>query len=203
LIITNKHISILLQGCRDGDRSSQKQLYEMLIGFAMKTCYLYGAESAEEMAQEGFIKLFKHIDQFDESRLDNLLVCLKGWFKKILINACIDHLRKNVMHKKIRFLHAESEFVADASCNGFDSLSYKDILNAIGELSPAYRSVFNLFAVEGMSHEEIAIQLGISIGASKSNLSKAREKLRKILTRRAARATTNENLPVNQFGLTF
>src|ERR1017187_9863586 len=117
-------------------------------------------------------------------RCDDMLVALKGWFKKILINTCIDHYRKNSAHRKIKFISKETEDVVDYSSNGFDKLSYKEIIGVIRELSPAYRTVFNLFVIEGLTHEEIGDHLGISIGASKSNLSKARENLRKILTKK-------------------
>lgn len=93
-------------------------------------------------------------------------------------------------------LSKQTEEVADHSSNGFDMLSYKDILNAIRELTPAYRAVFNLFVIEGMSHEEIAAQLGISIGSSKSNLSKAREKLKMILAKKAEWNMQNSNLKI-------
>lgn len=78
-------------------------------------------------------------------------------------------------------LTSESEKIEDHNENGLDLLAYKEIIEAIRMLSPAYRTVFNLFVIEGFSHEEIATSLGISIGASKSNLSKARDNLRKLL----------------------
>jgi len=174
----------LLQGCRKGDRASQKQLYELLNGFALKTCYAFRAEPVQELAHEAFIKLFKHIDQFDESRHHDLLISLKGWFKRIIINTCIDHLRKNASYRNVKFFQTAPDWIPDNGSNGFDNLSYNDILNAIRELSPVYRSVFNMFVIEGLSHEEIAQQLGISVGTSKSNLSKARENLKKILAKR-------------------
>ncbi len=184
---------MLLEGCRNNDRARQKQLYDLLSSFAFKTCYVYGTDSAEEVAHEAFIKLFKYIHQFDEMRYDDVLATLKGWFKKILINACIDHYRKNIAHKKIKLINKESEDIADHCSNGFDSLSYKEIVSAIRELSPGYRAVFNLFVMEGWSHEAIATQLGISIGASKSNLSKAREKLKNILAKKSSYNTQDNN----------
>lgn len=193
MISSNAHVNSLLEGCRNNDRASQKQLYDLLNGFALKTCYAYGAEPVEDIAHEAFIKLFKYIHQFDEMRYDDVLVTLKGWFKKILINSCIDHYRKNIAHKKIKFISKESEDIPDYSSNGFDRLSYKDIISAIRELSPGYRAVFNLFVMEGWSHEAIAEQLEISIGASKSNLSKAREKLKNILAKKAAWNTQDNN----------
>ena len=133
------------------------------------------------MVNEGFVKLFKNINQFDESRHTDNLVALKGWFKRILINTCIDHSRRKGYCLNGHILTKETEGIPDNNENGMDVLSYKEIIGAIRELSPAYRMVFNLFVIEGMTHEEIGYFLGISIGTSKSNLSKARENLRRIL----------------------
>ena len=152
----------------------------------MKICYRYQnrADQAEEIVNEGFIKLFKNVHQFDENRHADISIALKGWFKRILINTCIDHYRRNLSYVNGHVLTEETERIPDHSENGVDILSYKEIISAIRELSPAYRTVFNLFVIEGLTHEEIGEQLGISIGASKSNLSKARDNLRKILTKK-------------------
>ncbi len=176
-------MSSLLQGCRNGERRSQKELYEQLKGYAMVICYRYHntASQTEEIVNEGFVKLFQNIHQFDESRNTNCLVALKGWFKRILINTCIDHCRRNAFSLNGHVLSKETEGIPDHNENGIDVLSYKEIIGAIRELSPAYRTVFNLFVIEGLTHEEIGEILGISIGTSKSNLCKARENLRKIL----------------------
>ena len=149
----------------------------------MKICYRYtnAVEECEEIVNEGFVKLFKNIHQFDETRQEDTLLSLKGWFKRILINTCIDHYRKSNSSVNGHVLTHESETIADHSENGIDMLSYKEIIEAIRLLSPAYRAVFNLFVIEGLSHEEISQTLGISVGASKSNLSKARDNLRKLL----------------------
>jgi RNA polymerase sigma factor (sigma-70 family) len=183
----NKHIGAILSGCRTNDRGSQKELYQLLKGYAVKICYRYQNhfEQVEEIVNEGFIKLFKNIHQFDENRHSDISIALKGWFKRILINTCIDHYRKNASNINGHLVTEETEKVADRSENGFDILAYKEIIEAIRELSPAYRTVFNLFVIDGMTHEEIGKHLGISVGASKSNLSKARENLRKILTKKS------------------
>jgi len=186
LIEGSNQISAIITGCRNNSRSSQKELYQLLKDYAMKICYRYQdrAEEAEEIMNEGFIKLFKNISQFDEARHTNIEVALKGWFKRILINTCIDHYRKNASRANNKLLTKEAENIASNTENGLDMLSYKEIIECIRHLSPAYRTVFNLFVIEGLSHDEIAAQLGISVGASKSNLSKARENLRKILLKK-------------------
>ncbi|HVV06030.1 MAG TPA: sigma-70 family RNA polymerase sigma factor [Puia sp.] len=186
MISSNSQILALIEGCRSNDRTSQKELYTMLKDYAMKICYRYqnNLEQVEEIMNEGFIKLFKNIHQFEESRHTDILASLKGWFKRILVNTCIDHYRKNASYINGQVLSEDTENIADRQESGLDILSYKEIIEAIRLLSPAYRTVFNLFVIEGLTHEEIAGQLGISVGSSKSNLSKARENLRKILTKK-------------------
>ena len=183
MLTENAKIAALLNGCRNNDRNSQKELYYILRGFAMKICYRYTnqSEESEEIMNEAFVKLYKKLDQFDEFRQEDSLLSLKGWFKRILINTCIDHYRKNRSSVNGHILNEESDKLPDRSENGLDVLSYKEIIHAIKLLSPAYRTVFNLFVIEGLSHEEISKKLGISVGASKSNLSKARDNLRKLL----------------------
>ncbi len=153
----------------------------------MKICYRYTdrMEESEEIMNEAFIKLFKNIQQFDEFRQEDTLLSLKGWFKRILVNTCIDHYRKKQSSVNGHVLTSESEKIADAGENGLDILSYKEIIDAVRLLSPSYRAVFNLFVIEGLSHEEISKKLGISVGASKSNLSKARDNLRKLLLKKS------------------
>jgi len=182
-LLDNSKITALLNGCRKNDRNSQKELYYLLRGFAMKICYRYTnlQEESEEIMNEGFVKLFKNIHQFDETRQDDTMLSLKGWFKRILVNTCIDHYRKVNSSINGHMLPTESENIPDHGETGIDILSYKEIIEAIRLLSPGYRAVFNLFVIEGMSHEEISKKLGISVGASKSNLSKARDNLRKLL----------------------
>ena len=185
----NSKISALLNGCRENDRASQKELYYLLRSFAMKICYRYTNknEESEEIVNEAFIKLYKNIQQFDETRHPDSIVALKGWFKRIIVNTCIDHYRKHQSsHNGHHLITAENEQISDRSENGLDVLSYKEIIMAVRSLSPAYRTVFNLFVVEGLSHEEISKKLNISVGASKSNLSKARENLRKILLNKSS-----------------
>jgi RNA polymerase sigma factor (sigma-70 family) len=189
LIAANTQILALIEGCRANDRTSQKELYYMLREYAMKICYRYqnNLEQVEEIVNEGFVKLFKNIHQFEESRHADILASMKGWFKRILVNTCIDHYRKNASSIHGQMLSEDTENIADKQETGIDILSYKEIIEAIRQLSPAYRTVFNMFVIEGLTHEEIANHLGISIGSSKSNLSKARDNLRKILIKKTDR----------------
>jgi RNA polymerase sigma factor (sigma-70 family) len=176
-------ILTLIDGCCKNNRNSQGTLYHWLYGYAMKICYRYTnhQHEAEELTNESFVKLFKNIHLFDISRQLNTEALFKAWFKRIIINTCIDYLRKHHSMLNGHALSTDSESIADAQETAVDKLSYEEIIEAIKKLTPVYRTVFNLFVIEGMSHEEISTQLSISVGASKSNLSKARHNLRKII----------------------
>lgn len=176
----------LIEGCRANNRHSQQQMYNLLKEYAMRVCYRYlnRVEDVEEVMNEGFIKLFKHMGQFEDNRHDQVTAALKGWFRRILINTSIDHLRKSSTFLNGHVIQDKHEHIPDNGETGLDKLSHKELIGCIKELSPAYRTVFNLFVIEGFSHEEIATQLGISVGSSKSNLSKARENLRKIIIKK-------------------
>lgn len=180
-----QQISSLISGCCKNDRNSQRDLYHWLYDYATRICFRYVSktEEAEELTSESFVKLFKNIQQFDGSRGGaDIEALLKGWFKRIVVNTCIDHLRKTHLKLVSQEISEEGETFADVQETGVDKLMYQEIIEAIKKLTPVYRTVFNLFVIEGFSHEEIAAQLGISVGASKSNLSKARHNLRKIIT---------------------
>jgi len=107
---------------------------------------------------------------------------LKGWFKRIIINTCIDYLRRTQLKLISLDISPETDIVITTQETGIDKMMYREIIEAIRNLSPVYRTVFNLYVMEGYNHEEIAAMLKISVGASKSNLSKARNNLRKIIT---------------------
>ena len=142
--------------------------------------YCNTPDDAAEIVNDGFLKVFKALYSFNPQYTDTE-ASLKGWMKRIMINTAIDHLRKNNQ----RFLVAEifdNQFnVSDETETSIDRMTYKEILAVIQRLSPVYRMVFNLFVIDGFKHEEIARQLKISVGASKSNLSKARMNLKKML----------------------
>jgi RNA polymerase sigma-70 factor (ECF subfamily) len=107
----------------------------------------------------------------------------KGWLRKIMVYTAIDHFRKNNKHQNITELDTAIIHLPAENETAVDKISYDEIIRFIQDLSPAYRTVLNLFIVEGFSHEEISKQLEISVGTSKSNLAKARKQLQKILFR--------------------
>lgn len=137
--------------------------------------YVSTRESALEVLNDGFLKVFTRLDQYDPAQP------FKGWLRRILINTAVDHYRQEVRHYHHEDVEQAEKTVAAESADAFSQLAHEDLLRLIQRLSPAYRLVFNLYAMDGFTHEEIADQLGISVGASKSNLSRARENLRLLL----------------------
>lgn len=176
-------ITSLIKGCCQNNRNSQREIYQWLHGYALKISYRYisNMNEAEELVSESFVKLFKNIQQFNFSLQSDPEALLKGWFKRIIVNTCIDHLRKTQLKLVSYDMSPEKDQQADQQETGLDKIAYQEIIEAIRLLSPVYRTVFNLFVIEGYSHDEIADQLKISVGASKSNLSKARQNLRKLI----------------------
>lgn len=172
----------IIQGCINAKRDSQKLLYQHYYGYSMGICMRYCSheEDAEEILNDGFLKVFKALDSFNP-QFSDIEASFKGWIKRIMINTAIDHLRKN--HK--RFLVVEifdNHFnITDETETSIEKMTYQEILTVVQRLTPVYRTVFNLFVIDGFKHEEIAEQLKITVGASKSNLSKARMNIKKML----------------------
>lgn len=141
----------------------------------MGVCLRYSRtrEEAVEIVNDGFIKIFTKLDRYTKG------LSFKGWLRRVMINSSIDYFRRNEKHyHSLDISHGQYETAND---NILDQLAEEEIIAAIQRLPPSYRMVFNLFAIEGFKHEEIANQLNISVGTSKSNLAIARSKLQKIL----------------------
>jgi RNA polymerase sigma factor (sigma-70 family) len=142
--------------------------------------YTNRQDDALEILNDGFLKIFREIHHYQPAYAD-VVSSFKGWMRKIMVYTAIDHFRKNQKHQMVTQLDSVVFQVESSGESAIDKLSYEEIIRGVQELSPGYRTVFNLFIIDGLSHEEIANQLGISTGTSKSNLSKARKQLQKIL----------------------
>lgn len=168
-------LSTLIEGCLRQSRADQKMLYKTFYGFAMSICLRYANNryEASEIMNQGFLKVFTNLHKYDETRP------FKAWVGRIMMNTSIDYYRSNL---KVAFME-DIDTVPDIGHEELPDrrLSYNDLLAMIQQLPNAYRTVFNLFAIEGYSHEEIAKKLNISAGTSKSNLFKAREKLKSMI----------------------
>jgi RNA polymerase sigma factor (sigma-70 family) len=181
-VLSADELTLYIRGCSLNERESQKKVYNSFYGYAMAICDCYASteEDAIEILNDGFLKIFKEIHRFKPA-YSNEMNSFKGWLRKIMVCTAIDHFRKNVKHKVVGELNISSVNTYRAEETAVEKISYDEIIRSIQNLSPAYRTVLNLFIIEGFSHEEIAEQLGIAVGTSKSNLAKARKQLQKIL----------------------
>nr|WP_262904562.1 RNA polymerase sigma factor [Hymenobacter lucidus] len=172
----------LLAGCQRAERDAQRRLYGLYYSFAMSICLRYTRtrDEAMEAANDGFMKVFRDVSRFDVTRHE-VSGSFRGWLKRIMIHTAIDHYRTQGKHQHQQELNDAAYAEADTGNSALDILSYEELLRLIQQLSPAYRTVFNLYVIDGFTHEEVSSQLGISVGASKSNLSKARAHLKNIL----------------------
>jgi len=161
-------------------------IYCSFYNYAMSICDRYAGnyDDSVEILNDGFLKVFKEIHKYKPAYADTI-ASFKGWVRKIMVYTAIDHYRKIKKH----LMHGNTDPVtlqiASAQENALDKLSYQELLKAVQQLSPAYRTVFNLFVMEGLSHDEISNKLGIAEGTSKSNLAKARMHLQKILLKQS------------------
>lgn len=180
-MLSPEELSRHIEGCAQNERESQKKIYNSFYGYAMSICVCHCSkeEDAREILNDGFLKIFKRINEFKPA-YSNEVSSFKGWLRKIMVYTAIDHYRKNNKQSLVTELNTNYVIEAEQE-NAVDKISYDEIIRFIQKLSPAYRIVLNLFIMEGFSHEEISKKLGISVGASKSNLSKARMQLQKIL----------------------
>ena len=179
----NKELKIVVEGCVKGKRKHQKKLFELFYGKMMGVCLRYAKnnDEAKDMVQNGFIKVYAKLDIF------NFSGSLEGWIRRIMVNTAIDHIRKNKnnpfsIEDDARFKNLEEDIPFDLEENENETkLKAEQAISAISKLSPAYKTVFNLYVIEGYTHKEIADYLNISEGTSKSNLAKAKQKLRLLL----------------------
>ena len=181
-LLSAEELSLHVERCALNNRESQKKLYTSFYGYAMAVCdrYTNNQDDAIEILNDGFLKIFKEIYRYKPAYTD-VVSSFKGWLRKIMVYTAIDHFRKNHKHQFTTDLDNGVVQVASHAEDALDRISYEEIIRSIQDLTPGYRTVFNLFIIEGFTHEEISDKLGISIGTSKSNLAKARRQLQKIL----------------------
>jgi RNA polymerase sigma-70 factor (ECF subfamily) len=174
----NQNIDLIIRACREHKLDGQRKLYELYYSYGMSIALRYSANRGEgqDILNNAFYKVFTKIDQYDPA------FPFKQWFRTILIHTSIDYARK---YKKMGVLEELDEqhdpTAAGDSEEGYHNLVYEDLLNQIQKLPPAYKLVFNLYAIDGYKHHEIATKLGISVNTSKSNYSRARKQLQDLL----------------------
>ncbi len=166
----------LIKKCASGDILAQKAFYEKFAGKMMGVCLRYAkdVEEAEDVMQDAFIKIFNKIPVYEEKG------SLEGWVRRIVVNTALDSYRKNKKHQQD--VNADTvDYLLETKNHIIAELSAQDLLVIINNLPEGYRIVFNLFAIEGYSHKEIAERLGITESTSKSQYSRAKKLLRDIL----------------------
>jgi RNA polymerase sigma factor (sigma-70 family) len=171
----DKYIRSLLEGCIRAHRGSQKLLYQEFYSYGMSVSLRYAndRDEASEILNDAYMKIFGNLRNFDVTRP------FKPWFRKILVNTAINHYHKKQREIEVEDMeHAKNESGAETILSG---ISYQEVIGLLQKLPLAYRTVFNLYVIEGYTHEEIANMLNIATGTSKSHLFKAKEQLKLIL----------------------
>lgn len=143
--------------------------------------YCNNKEEAIEVVNDGFLKIYRDLNSFKPAH-SNYEASLKGWMKTIFIHTSIDNYRKNKKNYLVGDLEDAHFEMQDVQETAIDKMSYTEIMEMVQRLSPVYKTVFNLFVIDGFKHEEISRQLNITVGTSKSNLAKARANIQKMLS---------------------
>lgn len=165
----------LIKACLKNDLRAQKLFYERFYGLLMSVSLRYASDKSQAsvLVNEVFLSIFENLNRYKPKKGS-----LKSWMYRIAVNKGIDHCRKELLKfQDLDGISKADHYGLYVENTAIANMRTEELLELIQRLSPSYRMVFNLFVVEGLSHEEIADQLGISIGSSKSNLHKARKKL--------------------------
>ncbi len=167
----------LLKACIKCDLRAQKYFYKKYYSLLMAVCLRYAPdrETAVNLLNESYLKIFESLPKYSKRKGQ-----LKSWMYRIAMNHCIDHCRKESRRRRYEEGwedHTPEPYIENTAIS---DLSTEELMSLVQSLSPSYRMVFNLFVIEGMSHEEIADHLKVSIGSSKSNLHKARKRLQEM-----------------------
>ena len=178
-------LNLLISGCRENDPKSQQQLYEQYksVLFAICRRYIENEQEAEDVFVEGFTKIFQKIRQFEGNG------SFEGWMKKIMVNEALQNLRER---KKMKF--SDFNIIQMDVQDDFDiesDIGAREILELMSELPHGYRTIFNLYVVEGYKHQEIADLLNISINTSKSQLIFAKKKMAELVKKKYSVTKTN------------
>lgn len=170
-----ENLNKIIDGCMAGNRTSQQELYKLYYAYSMSVSIRYVKEESEAIlvTNDSFMKVFKRISKYNRD------YDFKPWFRKIVINTSLDYVKKqSKLHMNTDIENARNVSTKEEILS---RLRYKEIIALVQNLSTAYRTVFNMYVIDGFKHDEIAKALNISVGTSKSNLSKARAQLRDML----------------------
>jgi RNA polymerase sigma-70 factor (ECF subfamily) len=187
-VAETKHLQALIDGCLKGDRRSQQAIHKMFYGKMKSVCMRYTRDSdqAMDVLQEGFLKVFNNLEKYTG------VGTFEGWIRRIMVNLSIDRYRR-LKHdlvllgeqNDIENWSGGTDDESDESAENEEiyDITPEQIIDAMQQLTPAYRTVFNLYVYEDYTHQDIAEALGISVGTSKSNYAKAKKNMKKLLTK--------------------
>jgi RNA polymerase sigma factor (sigma-70 family) len=176
MITADERLQTIWEGCLSNDRKSQEQFYKLFASRMLAVCMRYATDKdeAQDILQEGFIKIFRNMKNY---RGDG---SLEGWVRRIMVHAAISRYRKLRPVVLVEDFAAETELPISKAYND-NGLEAKDIMKLIQKLPKTYRSVFNMYAIEGYSHQEIGTSLGMSELLSRTTLHRARTALKEML----------------------
>jgi len=167
--VLEKELDKIIDGCQKGDRIFQRKLYEQFSGLLMTICLRYARNEAKDLLQMSFVKIFKNINKYKGNG------SFEGWVKRITVNTAISHYhKKNVLKHSDDITDFNNELQGDI-VGPLSKMNTDELMTIINSLPDKYRITFNLYAIEGYKHNEIAEMLDISEGTSKSQLSRARK----------------------------
>jgi len=163
----------LVQACLKGNPRAQKALFEKFAAKMFAVClrYMNNHDEAQDALQDGFVKIFSKLVDFKNEGV------LEGWIRRIIVNTCLDAIRKN-QKTKFDVSISDVEYQLEYNDTGLQSLELEELMNLVQSMPNGYRVVFNMFAIEGYSHKEIGEKLGINENTSKSQYLRARAFLR-------------------------
>jgi RNA polymerase sigma-70 factor (ECF subfamily) len=169
----------LIHRCKNKERSAMAELFRILAPKIKGVCYRYtgNAFDAEDLLQETFIIVFTKIDSFKEEG------SFEGWARRIAVNNCINWLKKNKVTLQMQELNNKNEMVEEEEEENLEEVHGNELMQNIAQLPEGYRTILNLFAIEGFSHKEIASQLGISESTSRSQYTRAKKALQQLFTK--------------------
>ena len=168
--------TFLIEKCIKGESQAQKQLYEMYAPAMMSTClrYVHEKETARDLMHDGFVTLFTKIHTYSRSG------SFQAWVKKIFVNTVLEYLRRNdVLRFSVEI--NDADFFEDTNISVFERMSANELLDYVRKLPDCCRTIFNMYAVEGYSHAEIAQTLNIQESTSRSQYARARQLLQKMI----------------------
>lgn len=166
----------LIEGCKKGNRLAQKELYELFSRKMMGVCLRYSndRETARDLLQEGFVKIFMNIEAYSGTG------SFEGWMRRIFVNCALEYLRKTDVLREASNLDNSAE-LTEPDASVIEQLSAQDLMELIQRLPAGFRAVFNLFAIEGYSHKEIGEMLHITESTSRSQYTRARQLLQRLV----------------------